>query len=50
MTLSSITRRAALLAAIGLGVAPMFTAGQATARGGPDPWRPKRKGKKTSGG
>ncbi|MEO0747898.1 MAG: hypothetical protein AAFZ10_05930 [Pseudomonadota bacterium] len=40
-----ITRRAALATALGLSLAPIALASSAAARGGPDPWRPKRKKK-----
>lgn len=38
-----LTRRAAVATALGLAVFPVLAATSATARGGPDPWRPKRK-------
>lgn len=43
-----LTRRAALLTAFGLSLAPVLVATTATARGGPDPWKPRSR-KKTNG-
>lgn len=41
----NLTRRAALAKALGLSLAPIALASSAAARGGPDPWKPKRKRK-----
>lgn len=38
-----LTRRAAFSAALGFALSPVLIAGAAVARGGPDPWKPKRK-------
>ncbi|MEM7731191.1 MAG: hypothetical protein AAF280_00215 [Pseudomonadota bacterium] len=38
-----ISRRAAFTTAFGLTVAPVLLATAASARGGPDPWKPKRR-------
>ena len=48
-TPKKLTRRAALLTAFGLSLAPVVVASSAAARGGPDPWKPKRKPKKAYG-
>ncbi|MEO0774389.1 MAG: hypothetical protein AAFZ04_14565 [Pseudomonadota bacterium] len=39
----NISRRTAFTAALGLTMAPVLLATAASARGGPDPWKPKRK-------
>ncbi|MEO0751158.1 MAG: hypothetical protein AAFY25_05105 [Pseudomonadota bacterium] len=38
-----LTRRAAFATALGLALSPVLVATAASARGGPDPWKPKRK-------
>ncbi|MEO0372816.1 MAG: hypothetical protein AAF231_15275 [Pseudomonadota bacterium] len=42
-TQRNISRRAAFTTALGFAMAPVLLATAASARGGPDPWRPKRK-------
>lgn len=46
-TSPKLTRRAALATAFGLSLAPIVVATSAAARGGPDPWKPKRKNRET---
>lgn len=40
---SHLTRRAAMRAVVGLSLAPVLLASVAQAKGGPDPWEPKRR-------
>ena len=38
-----LTRRAAITKTLGLALSPLLIASAASARGGPDPWKPNRK-------
>ncbi len=37
-----LTRRAAFATSLGLALSPLLIASAASARGGPDPWKPKK--------
>ena len=43
-----LTRRAALATTLGLALSPVVIASAASARGGPDPWKPNKKKTKSN--